>query len=525
MSLYLYRMNRSNLYDFLLEQIRIKDSQNEGLNQLVSSLVEKIEILEKTICSYEDTIKELRDTINLLNKKLYGSKSEKSHSDDSKNGPNGCFPNYGGTLSDGKDISSTKGMSKVRKAYKRPERRTYDDIEERIEILEPDAEELKGAKFVRSEKTFRLYMIPAKIVKVIYDRRIYSKDGHLIMPRLPYIPEEFYRRHADPSLMAGILTNKYLYHLPIHRQLKMFVNAGAKIARSTLYDWCGTAIDALEGLYHSIKAEVLKGDYLNIDETTVSVIDEDARHVKKEYMWGLVDTRNKLTFFAYEEGSRSRKVISSILEGYIGTIQTDGYSAYKSIGENDSNKIRRLSCLSHVRRKFLESRDNDRETSDEALHIIDKIYRLEKFFRKRKFSSDEIRKYRIRFTVPLFRKFRNWLETSMANPKILDESLIGKALSYAYREFKALTLIFDDGYFKADNNAAERAMRPCKLGMNNYLFFGNHESARRGAIIYTIIESCKLNGINMFEYLTDVFSREPQPGETYDMFLPNKWNQ
>lgn len=79
------------------------------------------------------------------------------------------------------------------------------------------------------------------------------------------------------------------------------------------YDWCGTAIDALEELYHSIKAEVLKGDYLNIDETTVSVIDEDARHVKKEYMWGLVDTRNKLTFFAYEEGSRSRKVISSIL--------------------------------------------------------------------------------------------------------------------------------------------------------------------------------------------------------------------
>lgn len=348
-SLYLYRMNRSNLYDFLLEQIRIKDSQNEGLNQLVSSLVEKIETLEKTICSYEDTIKELRDTINLLNRKLYGSKSEKSHSDNFKNGSGGNLSSSGGTLSNG-NVNNIKGAAKVHKPYKRPERRAYDDIEERIEILEPDAEELKGAKFVRSEKTFRLYMIPAKIVKVIYDRRIYAKDGHLIMPRLPYIPEEFYRIHADPSLIAGILTNKYLYHLPIHRQLKMFVNAGAKIARSTLYDWCGTAIDALEVLYHSIKAEVLKGDYLNIDETTVSVIDEDARHVKKEYMWGFVDTRNKLTFFAYEEGSRSRKVISSILEGYIGTIQTDGYSAYKSIGEDNNNKIRRLSCLSHVRK-------------------------------------------------------------------------------------------------------------------------------------------------------------------------------
>ena len=218
--------------------------------------------------------------------------------------------------------------SNPRKAYKRPERRTYDDIEEKIEILEPDAEELIGAKFVRSEKSFRLYMIPAKIVKVIYDRRIYAKDGHLIMPKLPYTPEEFYRRHADPSLMAGILTNKFLYHLPIHRQLNMFVNAGAKIARSTLYDWCGTAIDALEGLYYSIRSEVLKGNYLNIDETTISVIDEDVHHAKKEYMWGLVNTRSKLTFFAYEDGSRSRNVISNILESYIGTIQTDGYSTY-----------------------------------------------------------------------------------------------------------------------------------------------------------------------------------------------------
>lgn len=264
---------------------------------------------------------------------------------------------------------------------------------------------------------------------------------------------------------------------------------------------------------------------MNIDETTISVIDEDVHHAKKEYMWGLVNTRSKLTFFAYEDGSRSRNVISNILESYIGTIQTDGYSAYKSIGENENNKIQRLSCLSHIRRKFLESRDNDRENSEKALGIIDKIYRLERFFRKQKFHPDKIREYRIRYVVPIFHKFKNWLEKSISNPKILDETLIGKAISYAYREFKALTLIFDDGFFKADNNAAERAMRSCKFGMNNYLFFGNHESARRGAIIYTIIESCKLNGINVFEYLTDVFSREPQPGETYDMFLPNRWNQ
>lgn len=516
-------MKRHGIYEIQEERLKQKDLQIYGLKQLVSSLVDKIECLEASLHSYKQLVKGLRDTINLLNRKLYGSKSEKHHSGGTEEGLHNEKQSSELTLPDKEKPVCKNKPEKPRKPYKRPERRTYDDIEERVEVLEPDSEELKGAKFVRSEKTFRLYMIPAKLVKVIYDRRIYCKDGRLIMPKLPYVPEEFHKRHADPSLMAGILTNKFLYHLPIHRQMKMFKNAGAEIARSTLYDWCGVAIDALEGVYHTIKEEVLKGDYLNIDETTVSVIDEDVHHVKKEYMWGLVDTKNKLTFFTYEDGSRSKNIISNILEGYIGTIQTDGYSAYRSIGEDEGNKIKRLSCLCHIRRKFIESRDSNPGLSDFALSLIDKIYRLEKFFRKMKFIPDKIRDYRIRFTVPIFRKFKEWLDNNIANPDIPEKSLIGKAVSYAYREFHALTRLFDDGFFKADNNAAERAMRPCKLGMNNYLFFGNHASARRGAIIYTVVESCKLNNVNVFEYLTDLFSREPKFGETYEDFLPNRW--
>lgn len=511
-----------NKNDFYQNIIKDKDNQIKGLNILVSNMVERIDYLEASIASYEEMIKRLRDTINLLNNKLYGVKSEKSHENETikrnKESSERTLP----VLASKNEVSETSKEKKAKKKYKRPERRTYDEVEEKVEILMPDAEELKGAKFVRSEKSFRFYMIPAKLVKVIYDRRIYAKDGHLIVPRLPYVPEEFYKRHADPSLMAGILTNKYCYHLPIHRQLAMFRNAGANIARSTLYDWCGAGIDALEGLYQTIKEEVLKGDYLNIDETTVSVIDEDVHHAKKEYMWGLTDTVKKLTFFAYEDGSRSRNVISDILQKYIGTIQTDGYSAYKSIEDNNQN-IKRLSCLSHIRRKFCESKGNDLKLSEEALIIINKIYRLEKYYKKLKLLPDKIREYRIRFTIPIFKEFQAWINKCRSNKDILEESLIGKAVSYAYKEFQALTHLFDDGLFKLDNNAAERSLRPCKLGMNNYLFFGNHKNARRGAIIYTIVESCKANNINVFDYLTDIFSREPKKGETYEMFLPDRY--
>lgn len=342
-------MKKNDLYQILLEQIGNKDAQIDGLNQLVSSLVNKIDNMETSLKSYESLIKDLRDTINLLNKKLYGSKSEKTHPDRSYEDNDSESPSSQNTLPDDKNEKSLESnpqkakQEKSRKPYKRPERRTYDEIEEKIEVIMPDSEELKGARFVRSEKTCRLYMIPAKIVKVIYDRRIYAKDGRLIMPKLPYIPENFQKRHVEPSLMAGILSNKFCYHIPINRQLLMFRNSGANIARTTLYDWCGEGIDALEGLYQTIREEVLKADYLNIDETTVSVIDEDVHHTKKEYMWGLVDTKNKLAFFDYDQGSRSRNVINNILQDYIGTIQTDGYSAYKNIGlENKNQEIKRI---------------------------------------------------------------------------------------------------------------------------------------------------------------------------------------
>ncbi len=519
-------MKSSDLYSRLLEDIRNKDSRIDGLKQLISSLVSKIDSLEIEIDAYKSFIKEQQDTINLLNKKLYGSKSEKTHVDDVETGKDKNTPSSADTSIsvDSKENEHESFRRKPRRPYKRPERRTYDRIEEKVEVLMPDAEELKGARFVRSEKTCRLYMIPAKIVKVIYDRRIYAKGGKLIIPQLPYVPENFQKRHIEPSLMAGILTNKFCYHIPIHRQLSMFRNAGADIARSTLYDWCGEGIDALEGIYQTIREEVLKADYLNVDETTVSVIDENVHHAKKEYMWGLVDTKNKLAFFDYDQGSRSRNVINSILQNYIGTIQTDGYSAYKSIGrEGNINKVKRISCLAHIRRKFKEAEGNDLKHSQEALSFINRIYRLEKYFRKSKLIPDKIKEYRIRFTIPLFRKFKQWLDKNIANSKILDDSLIGKAVLYAHKEFDALKHIFDNGEYCVDNNAAERLLRPTKLGLNNYLFFGNHKNAKRGAIIYTIVESCKLNNINLFEYLTEVFSKEPKAGDTYEMFLPNKY--
>ena len=152
-------MKRHGIYEIQEERLKQKDLQIYGLKQLVSSLVDKIECLEASLHSYEQLVKGLCDTINLLNRKLYGSKSEKHHSGGTEEGLHNEKQSSELTLPDKEKPVCKNKPEKPRKPYKRPERRTYDDIEERVEVLKPDSEELKGAKFVRSEKTFRLYMI------------------------------------------------------------------------------------------------------------------------------------------------------------------------------------------------------------------------------------------------------------------------------------------------------------------------------------------------------------------------------
>lgn len=270
--------------------------------------------------------------------------------------------------------------------------------------------------------------------------------------------------------------------------------------------------------------------YLNIDETTIPILLKGVNKTKKGYIWGVISPSSKLMSFKYNLGSRSNKVLEEILKDYTGTIQSDGYAAYKKLEKGETRKkIRRLSCLAHIRRKMIESEPTD-PRANEAIDFISKLYSVEsecynpKLPPEQQMTVEQIKQYRHTNSVPIFKEFYRWLQIHSRDKSVLPRSPFGKAVNYALNEYPGLIGILRDGSSRIDNNAAERAMKAPVLGRKNYMFCGEHAGGERAAQMYAIIASCKMNNIDPYTYLVDILRRLMDHNHlTLYELLPNKW--
>ena len=270
--------------------------------------------------------------------------------------------------------------------------------------------------------------------------------------------------------------------------------------------------------------------YLNIDETTIPILLKGVNKTKKGYIWGVISPSSKLMSFKYNLGSRSNKVLEEILKDYTGTIQSDGYAAYKKLEKGETRKkIRRLSCLAHIRRKMIESEPTD-PRANEAIDFISKLYSVEsecynpKLPPEQQMTVEQIKQYRLTHSVPIFKEFYRWLQIHSRDKSVLPRSPFGKAVNYALNEYPGLIGILRDGSFRIDNNAAERAMKAPVLGRKNYMFCREHAGGERAAQMYAIIASCKMNNIDPYTYLVDILRRLMDHNHlTLYELLPNKW--
>ncbi|GAB1474558.1 hypothetical protein MASR2M69_19990 [Bacteroidota bacterium] len=188
---------------------------------------------------------------------------------------------------------------------------------------------------------------------------------------------------ADNSLLAAIIANKFGYHIPIQRQLEIFKNIGIDWSKSTVNSWIARVIQILAPLLEELEKQVIKSPYLNIDETTIPILMKGESSTKKGYIWGMISPKDKLVTFRYDQGSRSRKVLDDILEGYTGVIQSDGYAVYKDVGRGiNRRKVRRIACLAHIRRKFIESIPTD-PRAKEGLDFITSLHHRESMLQSR----------------------------------------------------------------------------------------------------------------------------------------------
>ncbi len=374
-------------------------------------------------------------------------------------------------------------------------------IERIEEIILPEGD-LSGCSKIGEEVTEMLEYRPGKLFVRRIVRPKYALPGKkgVVIGALPSLPIE--KGIAGASLLSWIIIEKFIYHLPLHRLIQKMQRAGMKISPSTVSDWVRQSSGVLELLFEWFRREVFKQTYLQVDETPIPVLDKDKQGATHQgYYWVYHCPEKKMVLFDYREG-RGRIGPSEMLKDFTGFLQTDGYAAYESF---DSKRITLIHCMAHARRYFEQALDNDRERGEYALIQIQKLYEVERICREGSYSHEQREMLRKEKSLPILMAMKQWLKTNQLH--VLPKSLIGKAINYSLERWDKLSVYAQNGRLEIDNNLVENQIRPVAIGRRNYLFAGSHDAARRHAMLYSFIGTCKLRGIDAENWLCNVLSR------------------
>lgn len=391
-------------------------------------------------------------------------------------------------------------------------------------ILEPACIP-EGSKKIGEEVTEELEYTPGELFVKKYVRPKYllpqapdAINAKIIIASMPIRPLE--KAIAGPGLLAQVVIDKYVDHLPLYRQMQRFERARVKIAYSTISDWVSGTCKLISPLYEALKAEVLQSGYVHVDETPIKVLDNDKKgKTHRGFFWVYNNSPGKMVFFDYQEG-RDSKGPDGILKEYTGYLQTDGYQVYDSFGQKEG--ITLFHCMAHARRYFSEARDNDIARADYVLEQMQQLYAIERSCKEKELDYDQRKEVRIKEAVPILEALGKWMKEQYI--QTLPKSPIGKALAYSIERWDKLCLYTSNGMLGIDNNPVENSIRPVAIGRKNYLFCGSHEAAKRSAMFYSLLGTCKMNGINPFEWLKDVLERiSSHPINKIKELLPHRW--
>jgi hypothetical protein len=330
------------------------------------------------------------------------------------------------------------------------------------------------------------------------------------MPVLPIA-----KSYAGATLLADITIDKYVNHLPFYRQIQIFKQQGISIAPATINGWFRDVADLMRPTYYRLKELVLGCDYIQSDETTIPIINNEKHQTVRGYIWMVRAVMPNLVFFHYDHGSRAQKVALQLFKDYQGAIQTDGYAVY-DIYENKKGVLP-IGCWAHARRKFEEALKEDKARGSYALEQIGLLYEVERRADQEQLSYEQRADIRSRLSYPIMVAFEKWLLNEY--PKVLPKGRIGQAIRYTYNIYHKLTRYHLDGRLRMDNNLGENAIRPIALGRKNWLFCGNDDAAENAAIIYSLLGCCKASGVNFRDWLVFFLNNIHKYDDDYSMDL------
>jgi transposase len=331
---------------------------------------------------------------------------------------------------------------------------------------------------------------------------------------------------ATPALLTQVLVSKYCDHTPLYRQSQIFARHGIDLARSTLAGWVGGACWWLEALHEKLAADVFSSDHLFADDTPVPVLDPGRGKTKTGRLWvyareqrGWNGPAPPAAVYLFAPDRKAQRPVAH-LQNFTGVLHVDGYAGFERVASRPDVTL--AACWAHTRRKFYDvEQATGSPIAAEALRRIAMLYEVEAKARGQ--SPAQRLAWRRTLSRPHLAAMKRWLEAQLA--LVPARSTLAEAIRYALVRWTGLTRFLDDGRIELDTNPVERAIRPVALGRKNHLFAGSDGGGHRWAVICSLIETAKLNGVEPYGWLSDVLTRmvEGHPANRLDELLPWNW--
>jgi transposase len=514
----------------------------------VESLQQMLRSLSREYWQLQSQYGALQEQINLLLHKRFGANSEKyraeqsdlfneaeAYAEEGVEAPAAVEPAVIDTATLSADNTGQLSLpSDQQSSPKKPGRKALPQELPRVDIVYDLPEEQRRCteghelKEIGTEISEQLDIIPAKIQVLRHIRKKYACPCcHSNVKTAPLPAQPIPKSNASAGLLAYIVTSKFLDALPLYRQSKQFKRIGVDLPRATLACWmirCGELIQALCNL---MQEQLYQHPVMQMDETTLQVLKEEGKAASSHsYLWVQRGgpPAQPVLLFSYAP-SRSQAVADQLLQGFTGTLQTDGYAGYAGVCAK--NGLQHAGCWAHARRKFDEvlkaqgagKNGTKAGKASKALITIQKLYRIETQIKG--LPPNEKQRIRQQHAVPILNEMKDWLDTSLT--QVPPTSLTGKALGYLANQWSTLTVYCNDGRLDIDNNAIERAIRPFVIGRNNWIFADTVKGAKASANLYSLIETAKLNGLEPYRYLHHVFKELPKAQTLAEIELLLPW--
>ena len=481
---------------------------------------------KKVLSKKEDEIRSLVARIEYMARKLWGKMSEKRQTPDDPRQLKLDFEGMDLTDEEKHQIEeATKKVAESRKVKVKEHEKQLPVRKKLPENLRRVEEHIYPEGYIGHEDEWILFeatetsehleiTAPDAYVRVTIRHKAMRKaDNQIVTAPVPVEP--LAKSYAGPTVLTELTIGKFADHLPFYRQIEMYKRLGIELKQPTIEGWFHGIADLMRPMYYRLQEYMLQLDYLQSDESTVPVINNEKHRTVKGYMWLIRAVLEPLVLFHYHEGSRGKEVALEFFKDFKGALGVDGYGVYDLLDKLDGIMI--LCCWAHCRRYFDRALNHDRERAEYGIEQIGLIYSVETIADEEGASYERRAQLRQELAYPIIRGLEAWALNE--RDAVMPKSPIGKALGYLLGHIRQLSRYTTDGRYQIDNNFIENSVRPLALGRKNYLFCGNHDAAEDAAIIYTFMGCCKLAQVDVRKWLNYFFTHIHDYDEDYSRDL------